>query len=190
MDQLDVDQADIDRAGEDLFNYAVDREEIKWQMDRLQKEAHINRTTVEYELAVLKIVATGLAISFHLERSPHKQALLENYWKRVYELSNGLSETAGILTGTGIDYFQVLKDRLDGYTRAISESEAAKTANDPSVAIGPEFAEICGNRDDIYTRMTGIRMFTTNITRVGQYLEGISITTQGPANEDHRGNKS
>lgn len=165
----------VAQAEEDLFHYAIDREETKWLMERLHQEAEINRTTVEYELGAMKIIATGWAISFHMEDSPYKEPLLSGFWKRVFDFSKGLSETAGTLTGARIDYFQLLRERLDQYVEAISKSPAAKGANDPAVAIGPEFAAKCGNRDDIFTQMTGISMFMTNVNRVGSYLKGAGL---------------
>ncbi len=162
----------IRQAKEDLFHYAIDREEVKWLMEKLHGEAEVNRTAVEYELGVMKIVATGWAISAHLAGSPFKQQLLEGFWGMILEFSNGLSETATAVSGTPIDYFQVLKQRLDHYVASISNNPDAEAAKDPAVAIGPEFAAICGNRDDLFTRMTGTRMFITNISRVRAYLKG------------------
>lgn len=180
-------EALIRQATEDLFNYAIDREEVKWLMERLHQESEINRTAVEYELGVMKIVAIGWAISFHLEGSPCKKNLLTGFWNRIFEFSNGLSETAGTMTGTRIDYFQVLKERLDQYVNAIATSHGAKTANEPAAVIGPKFAAICGNSEDIYTRMTGVRMFMTNVSRVGQYLKGAGFAEQGRTEKNDRG---
>ncbi len=168
----------VAQAEEDLFSYAINREETKWLMDRLHQEAKIDRTAVEYELGAIKIVATGWAISFHMEESPYKDAVLSGFWKKVFEFSNELSKTAGTFTGARIDYFQVLKERLDQYVEAISKSPDARNANDPAVAIGPEFAAKCGNRDDIFTQMTGISMFMTNVSRVGSYLKGAGLLTR------------
>ncbi len=170
MTETDPIKPDPEKAAEALFHYAIDREDIRWLMEQLHEEAEIDRTSVEYELAVLKIVAIGWAVSFHLEGSPHKKELAGGFWKRVFEFSKTLSEATGTLTGGEIDYFGVLKKRLDDYVVSISASSEAKDANDPSLAIGPRFAEICGNRDDLFTRMTGMRMFTTNVGRVGEYL--------------------
>lgn len=185
MTTTDDIQSIINQAIEDLFNYAIDREEIKWLMERLHQEARINRTAVEYELGVMKIIATGWAISFHTEDSPCKRPIVEGFWNRVFEFSNGLSETAG-MTGTPIDYFQLLRERLDHYVKTISQSTEAKAANDPAVAIGPEFAAICGNSEDIFTRMTGMTMFMTNVNRVGRYLEAAGLIKQGTVNENNR----
>jgi hypothetical protein len=161
----------IDQAKEDLFNYAIDREEIKWLMESLRREADIDRTAVAYELQALKIVAIGWAISYHMGNSPHKNALLQMFWNKVQEFSRNLSNTTSTMTGADINYFEVLKDRLDGYVQAISTSPEALASKDPAAAIGPKFAALCGNGDDIFTRMTGMSMFMTNVARTGQYLQ-------------------
>jgi hypothetical protein len=41
--------------------------------------------------------------------------------------------------------------------------------------IGPEFARICGNVDDIFTFMTGSKMFISTINKVKAYLEAIKL---------------
>ena len=46
----------IERAGEELFNFAVDREDVKTLMAYLPAQAHIERGKVEYELQLLKII--------------------------------------------------------------------------------------------------------------------------------------
>ena len=165
----------VDQATKDLLAYAFDREDVKWLMEKLHQDADINRTTVEYELQVLKIISTGWAISYHLEGSPNKNPLLEQFWKQVFDFSNELSKTTNTMTGTRLDYFEVLKERLEAYVTAISKSSEATAANDPGLAVGPEFAGICGNSEDLHTRMAGITMFATVVTRVGAYLTAMSI---------------
>ena len=76
------------------------------------------------------------------------------------------------MTGQNIDYFQTLKDRLDAYVEALSRSPDAQ---EPATAIGPEFANICGNADDIHTFMAGSKMFSSTISRVKEYLEAIKL---------------
>lgn len=169
----------VEQAKQDLIDYAVDREEIKWLMERLDAAADIDRTAVEYELGVLKIVATGLAISFYMEDAPHKNDLVSGFWAGIDEFSVGISETSGAVAGTRIDYFGVLKKRLDEYVDAISRNPDGRARNDASVAVGPKFAEICGNVDDVYTRMTGMSMFMTNVDRVGRYLQKTGLMAPG-----------
>lgn len=78
-------------------------------MDRLPEEADIKRVTVEYELPILKIIAVGWSLSYYLENSPQKTALLELYWNSVNEFSRGISTTTEYMMGQNIDYFQVME---------------------------------------------------------------------------------
>jgi hypothetical protein len=72
------------------------------------------------------------------------------------------------MTGQDIDYFQVLKDRLDMYVAALSQNPEAP---EPATVIGPVFAETCGNREDIFTAMAGSKMFLSTLTNVRRYLD-------------------
>jgi hypothetical protein len=160
----------VEAAGEDLFNFAVDREDTKILMAHLPEEAGTRRITVEYELPILKIISVGWGISYYLGNSPYKDLISEQYWKAIYEFSQNLSETTELMIGQDIDYFQILKDRLDMYVDAMSKNPEAQ---EPAAIIGPEFARTCGNADDVYAVMTGSRMFISTIGRVKEYLEGI-----------------
>lgn len=161
-----------EQAAGDLFNYAVDRDDIKWLMDYLPAEADINRVTVEYELQVLKIVATGWSISYFLENSPHKNQLLALFWQSIHEYAQKLSSTTGLMIGQEIDYFQVLKERLDFYVAALARNPEAP---EPATVIGPEFAGVCGNKSDIFTSMTGSKLFLATLSKVRKYLEAMEI---------------
>lgn len=161
-------KSDIEKIGEDLFNFAIDRDDVKWLMAHLAKEADIKRASVEYELQILKIISVGWSISYYLEDNPKKDQLLELYWKAVYEFSKSLSSTTELMIGQDIDYFQILKDRLDMYVGALAKKP---DATEPAVVIGPEFARTCGNKDDIFTFMTGSKMFISTIGSVKEYLE-------------------
>ena len=72
------------------------------------------------------------------------------------------------MTGHDIDYFQILKERLDMYVDAMSQKSDAP---EPAIVIGPEFARTCGNVDDVFTFMTGSKRFIAAISRVKNYLE-------------------
>ncbi len=165
-------KSDLEKAGEDLLNFAVDREDVNWLMDRLPMEADIKRVTVEYELQILKIIGVGWSLSYYLENSPEKTELLELYWNSINEFSRGISTTTEYMIGQDIDYFQILKDRLEMYVAAL---EKHPDAAEPALVIGPEFAQICGNMDDIFTFMTGSKMFISTLSRVKQYLEAIKL---------------
>jgi hypothetical protein len=165
-------KSEIERAGEDLFDFVVDREDIKWLMSHLPEAADVQRETVEYELQILKIISVGWSISYYLETSPHKNQLLEVYWKAVYDFSQTISTATANLIGHDIDYFQILKDRLDMYVDVLAQNPGV---TEPAVVIGPEFARTCGNAEDIFTFMTGSKMFITAINRTKEYLEAVEI---------------
>jgi hypothetical protein len=48
-------------------------------------------------------------------------------------------------------------------------------APEPALVIGPEFARVCGNVDDIFTFMIGSKMFISTINKVKAYLEAIKL---------------
>jgi hypothetical protein len=165
-------RSEIEKVRDDLFNFAIDRGDIKWLMERLPKEANIKRSTVEYELQILKIISIGWSISYYLENNPHKNPLLELFWMAIYEFSQNLSTTTELMIGQDIDYFQILQERLDMYVNAMSQNPVAP---EPSTVIGPEFARTCGNTDDIFTFMTGSKMFLSITSQVKEYLEKINL---------------
>ena len=76
------------------------------------------------------------------------------------------------MIGQDIDYFQILKERLDMYVDAMAQKPEAP---EPSTVIGPEFARTCGNEDDISTFMTGSKMFLSTIGQVKEYFETIKL---------------
>lgn len=161
-------QTDVETIGKDLFNFAIDRDDVKWLMAHLAKEADIKRSSVEYELQILKIISVGWSISYFLDDDTLKDPLLERYWNAVYEFSTDLSSTTELMIGQDVDYFQTLKDRLDMYVDALAKNPEAQ---EPATVIGPMFARTCGNIDDIFTFMTGSKMFISTITRVREYFE-------------------
>jgi hypothetical protein len=58
------------------------------------------------------------------------------------------------------------------YVAALSKNSDAP---EPALVIGPEFARICGNADDIFTFMAGSKMFISTINNVKAYLEMIKL---------------
>ena len=168
MAEKEKEKTAVEKAGEDLFNFAVDLEDIKTFMAHLPEEADIKRSTVEYELQILKIIIVGWSLSYFLEDDPIKEPLQELYWKAIHEFSWSLSETTNLMIGQDVNYFQTVKDRLDMYVAAMDKKPDAR---EPAVVIGPEFARSCGNSDDVFTVMTGSRMCVSAIGSVREYLE-------------------
>jgi hypothetical protein len=165
-------ESKMEKICDELFNYAIEREDIKWLMAHLPDEADVNRATVEYELPILKIISVGWSLSYYLANSSQKNELSNLYWTAINNFSKELSTTTEMMTGQKIDYFEILKERLDVYVKAL---EQHPDAQDPATIIGPEFARACGNADDIFTFMTGSKMFMSAIGRVKEYLEAIKL---------------
>ncbi|MEJ2638788.1 MAG: hypothetical protein P8010_04360 [Desulfosarcinaceae bacterium] len=167
----------LTNAANDLFDYAVGREELHHIMALLPEEAPVEHSKVEYELQILKIITVGWSITYFLEAFPHKEPLAILYWEAVRGFSRQLSETAELLIEGDVNYFDVLRNRLDFYVEALARrSDAAEpataAAGDPAAAIGPAFADTCGAADDVFTIMSGARMFVATTGRVKQMLEG------------------
>ena len=170
--EMTQDNTPLAQAAEDLFNHAMDREDVKWLLARLPEEASVARSKVEYELQILKFISVGWSIAYVLEDAPQKAPLCQRYWEAVQAYAQSLSETTGLMIGQDIDYFQVLKQRLEEYVQALADRP---DANEPAVVIGPEFAHICGNRADLFVEMAGANMFLTTVRRVEQYLGAIDL---------------
>jgi hypothetical protein len=172
MKNLENKKSDVEKIAEDISNFAIEREDIKWLMQNLSKKAKVKKATVEYELQILKIIITGWSISYYLEIHPYKNKLSELYWDLIQEFSKSLSEATNLMTGCDIDYFTILKERFDFYLGAMS---AKKNVKEPVEIIGPIFAKACGNKDDIFAIMTGSKMFMSVIQRVKAYFEEINL---------------
>lgn len=163
----------VEQAGEDLFNYAIERDEIKWLVGSLSTESQVKASTVEYELQLLKIVSVGWSISFFMGGTPKKKERLgQLFWHQINNFSQGLSETTGLMIGQDIDYFTTIKERLDYYVAAMGEHEAS---DDPTQVIGPVFAAQCGDANDIFVAIAGAKMFHNAVNRVRQYLEALKL---------------
>jgi hypothetical protein len=163
----------IDQAAADLFNFAIEREDVKWLMGQFSPAAKVTPATFEYELQILKIISVGWSISYHLSGHPQRKDIIgELFWRSVNNFSKELSETTGLMIGQDIDYFEILKKRLEQYLKAMEDDPRAP---EPAVVIGPVFAGMCGHADDIFASMAGSKMFANAIARVRQYLEASKL---------------
>ncbi len=167
MPSLDEINAWIERAGEQLFQFAIDRGDMNAILRTLPVTEPERRAILEYEIQLLRIVSVGWAIAFFLAEDDLKNPLGENYWEHVRNFSATLSVSASLTVGTDIDYFDLLRQRLNGY---IHELDAAGQIQEPAMAIGPAFAEHCGGRDDALAILAGSKMFSHTISAVRQYL--------------------
>lgn len=166
-------QALLTTTAEDLFDFAIGREELQHIMTLLPEDTQIERSKVEYELRLLKLITVGWSINYFLEAFPHKDPLAGLYWEKVRTFSQHLSETTAMMTGGEVNYFEVLRGRLDFYVDALArQSDAAE----PAAVIGPAFAGNCGNVEDVFAVISGSRMFIATTGRVKQILETLVST--------------
>ena len=173
MDNSNQNPTVIEQAGEDLFNYAIEREDVKMLMGQLARRAKVKPASLEYELQILKIISVGWSISYHLSGTPRRKAALGDlFWSSINNFSKELSQTTGLMTGADIDYFEILKKRLDQYVQAMEDNLQAP---DPATVIGPVFADFCGHGDDIFATMAGTKIFTNTVARVRQYLKAVKL---------------
>ncbi len=163
----------LEKVSESLVNFSVDRDDLNRIMTMLPEDEAINRVTVEYEIPLLKIVSVGWAIAYFMEDRPEKETLLESFWQAIDEFSKGLSDVTNLTTGADINYFHMIKERVDTYVQTLNMQPDAK---DPAAVIGPTFAGICNTPDNIHVIMTGTRVFNAAIIGVKEYLSHINIT--------------
>lgn len=155
---------------EALFEFAIARDELQHIMTLLPEDAKVERSKVEYELQLLKLITVGWSITYFLEAFPQKDPLARLYWEAVRTFSQHLSETTELMTGGDVNYFEVLRGRLNFYVDALAkQSDAAE----PAAVIGPAFAGNCGNVEDVFAVISGSRMFIATTGRVKQILEAL-----------------
>ena len=123
----------------------------------------------EYEIQLLRIISVGWAIAYYLSDSSFKSPVGQHFWENVRTFSSTLSTSASLTVGSDIDYFDILKKRLNLYVDAL---DAAGQIPEPAMAIGPAFAGVCGNRDDALCILAGSKMFSITINAVREYLDG------------------
>ena len=163
----------LEKVCENLVNFSVDRDDLNRLMAMLPEDEAVKRVTVEYEIPLLKIVSVGWTIAYYMENRPEKKALLESFWKAIDEFSKSLSDVTNLTTGADINYFHMIKERVDTYVQALNMQPDVK---DPAAVIGPTFAGICNTPDNIHVIMTGNRVFKAAIIGVKEYLAHIDIT--------------
>jgi hypothetical protein len=159
------------RAGEHLFQYAIDRGGMNAILEALPLEVPARRVALEYEIQLLRIISVGWAIAFFLADSRLKTPLGQYFWEKIRAFSSTLSASASLTVGSDIDYFDILKQRLDYYRGAL---DAAGQIPEPAMAIGPAFAGVCGHKDDACAILAGSKMFSHTINAVREYLDGAS----------------
>jgi hypothetical protein len=156
-------------AGKHLFQFAIDRGDMSLILDGLPLALPEKRAALEYEIQLLRIISVGWAIAFFLDGHGLKTQLGQHFWENIRAFSTTLSTSASLTTGSEVDYFQRLKQRLDFYIGAL---DAAGQIAEPAQAIGPAFARTCGDPDDACAILAGSKMFSLTIKAVREYLDG------------------
>ena len=160
----------IQEIGESLANFSLDRESVQFALSRLPDEHSINKVAIEYEIQLLKILSVGWAISYFMEDHSEKTPLIKKFWDVLFEFSKNLSSVTSLTIGKEVDYFRALKERIDIYLNALAEVPHVK---DPASVIGPTFARLCGNTDNIHVIMAGNRVFHLSLEGVKHFLESV-----------------
>ncbi|MDT8378663.1 MAG: hypothetical protein RQ739_07210 [Desulfotignum sp.] len=164
----------VEETAQNLAAFAVDRTDLKTMLKSLPAESSLNRVTLEYELGILKILAVGWGISFYMPVSDrNKPVLSESFWQVIQEFSQNISTLTETSTGQQIDYFNILKERLDIYVTQMQQ--ASGDTMDPSAVMGPAFARTCGCPDNPVAMLTGSRMFALTLGGVKEYLAAVKI---------------
>lgn len=157
----------VAKAGEQLFQFAIHRGDMNAILDALPLNPPEKRVALEYEIQLLRIISVGWAVAFYLSDSDLKKPLGQHFWEQVRHFSETLSTSASLTVGSEIDYFDTIRQRLDFYVDTLDRAGDVET---PSIAIGPAFAEMCGDRDDACAVLAGSKMFVHTIDAVREYL--------------------
>jgi hypothetical protein len=162
----------IDEVSQQLVNYSVEREDSKQLAQHVPEGSKINAVAMEYEIQILKIVSVGWGISYFMAEGARKAELAQAFWNGMRDLAGNISTMSSAAAGKEIDYFDILKQRLDIYVKAL---QVYSDVQDPGPVIGHTFAKICGDEEDMYAMISGKRVFHLTLLGVKSYLESIEI---------------
>lgn len=184
MGQASKQELHIEKFGENLSTFAVNRDDIKELLAAIPKDSNLNLSIIEYELQILKIISIGWALAFYMpESDKNKKPLCEIYWSYIREISQNISSLAGLTTGKQINYFDILKERLDKYVGTLQTN--SDKASDTSSIIGLKFSELCNAEDDALVILTGTKIFTFTIGAVKEYLDAVEIKQSKEKNNEN-----
>lgn len=172
MATLDQEKSTIKEAAETLVAFAIDREDLKQIIGALPRDQNFNTVALDYELQLLKMVSVGWSISVFMEGRPEKEALSTLYWQLIHGLSRQISELSGLTIGQEIDYFQVIRERLDAYLESLT---LYGKGQDVAAAIGSAFAERLEDPDNPFVLITGSRIFHMATQGVRAYLVSLTL---------------
>ncbi len=169
MTHAKKDHVSTQELAQNLATFAIDRADTKEILSTLPKNTKLNLNTLEYEIQILKILSVGWAISFFMPVTDKKKGpVTQIFWESIREVSNNVSTLTKTTTGQDINYFDILKERLNIYL-ARMQKNPEKTTN-PVNVIGPSFAKACGNENDAVVILMGTKMFTQTLGAVKEYL--------------------
>jgi len=174
MSKSEKDKITVEKMAKNLASFAIDRTDLKEFVSALPQDNKLELNTLEYELGILKILSVGWGIAFYMAVTDKtKTPLTESYWEMIREVSENISTLTQTTTGTRIDYFTILKERLDTYVKAMQENP--DQATEPTAVMGPAFALACKAPDDPMAILIGTKMFTLTLGAVKEYLGSVSI---------------
>ncbi len=164
----------VQQLAQDLAAFAIDRTDLKELLAAIPGESDSILTTIEYELQILKILSVGWAISFFMPATDkNKGPLTQIFWEIIRELSQNISTLTQTTTGQEIDYFEILKERLNTYLKVMQGNP--EESQNPANIMGPAFASACKCENDTIAVLTGTKMFTHTLGAVKEYLNIVKI---------------
>lgn len=173
MGQTKIEPISVEKLGENLALFAINRDDLKQLLQAVPEHEDINPTTLEYELQILKILSVGWAVAFYMPESANKKKLTQIFWQHIQEISKNISKLTETSTGQQIDYFNILKIRLDDYLKVMQKNPQGAT--DPAHAMGPAFATACNSHDNAVVILAGTKMLTLTLGAVKEYLDAVEI---------------
>ncbi len=174
MGQAQKQELYVEKFGENLSTFAINRDDVKELLSIVPVDLKINLTTIEYELQLLKIISVGWAISLYMEDlDKNKKILAEIFWSHIREMSKNISNLTGVTTGQQIDYFEILKTRLTTYVEVL-QKESNKTT-DTQAVMGSTFAQVSKLNNNAQVILIGTKMFTFTLGAVKEYLNSVNI---------------
>ncbi len=163
----------VEKLAQNLTSFAIDRTDLKELISALPPENDLNITSIEYELGILKVLSVGWGISFFMTVTDKNKGMVTQYfWETIQEISQSISDLTQTTTGTRVDYFNILKERLAVYIKGMQENPEA---TNPALIMGPVFAGVCGSPDNAIAILTGTKMFTLTLGAVKEYLKTVQI---------------
>jgi hypothetical protein len=156
-----------------LSTYAIDREDLKALLQTIPEKNDLNMATVEYELQILRILSVGWAISFYMAQQPGKKRVSLLFWEEIRKVATKISTLLETTSGQAIDYFNILKQRLDLYVRAMQKNPDG--SSEPTAVMGPAFAAACNAPHNPIAILVGTKMFTLCLGGVKSYLDSLEI---------------